>query len=116
MKNKNDPIFLLDYMIESMELIISYIEDVTKEEFMENTQLQDSVIRRLEIIGETAKYLPNEFYEKYDNISFRDMADMRNILIHKYFGVSIIVVWKTASIEIPDIIDDIKEIRENERK
>ena len=60
-----------------------------------------AVIRALEIIGEAVKQLPENFYSEYPEIPWRDIARMRDKLIHKYFGVNLAIVWKTITDSIP---------------
>ena len=55
--------------------------------FYSNHQLQDSVVRRLEIIGEASKLVSEELKEKYAQIAWREATDMKNFLIHAYFGI-----------------------------
>lgn len=66
--------------------IEEYVGGVTKDEFFKSTQLQDAIIRRIEIIGEAVKNLPAEIKEGYSDIAWKEVAGMRDILIHGYFG------------------------------
>lgn len=84
----------IHHILESTELINEYVEDVSMKEFLLSTQIQDSVIRRLEIIGEATKKISMSFREKYPHIPWKLMAGMRDILIHEYFGVDNVLVWK----------------------
>ena len=58
-------------------------------------QNNDAVIKNFITIGEAASHLPEDFIEKHPDIPWRDMRDMRNILVHAYFGVDNQVVWET---------------------
>ncbi|MHA2128220.1 MAG: HepT-like ribonuclease domain-containing protein [Promethearchaeota archaeon] len=68
---------------------------------MESKKLQDSVIRRIEIIGEAIKNIPNEFKEKYNQIPWREIIRMRDILIHQYFGVDLNLTWQVVDRDLP---------------
>ncbi len=80
---KDVKIFLL-HIIESIERIEDYIEGMSREDFMENIQVQDAVLRRLEIIGEAVKNIPQDFRKEYSQIPWKQIAGTRDILIHEY--------------------------------
>lgn len=79
----------LKHILECMELIAEYLENKSKEEFLNSRQLQDSVIRRIEIIGEAVKNIPQDLKDKYTDIPWKRMAGMRDILIHEYWGIDL---------------------------
>ena len=91
---KIDKPYLKD-IFESICKIEDYVIAVsmTKDEFFNNDQVQDAVIRRLEVIGEATKRLAKDFREKYDQIPWRKMAGLRDILIHDYDQVDLEQVW-----------------------
>ncbi len=62
---KKDSQVFIDHILECIGLIESYLRDKTFEDFLGSTQLQDAVIRRIEIIGEATKNLPQDFKEKH---------------------------------------------------
>ena len=95
-------VFLED-ILESIEKIEEYTANIDEEDFYENTIIQDAVLRRLEIIGEAVKNIPDDFREKYPDIPWRQIAGMRDVLIHAYFGVNLRRVWKVAVENIPDL-------------
>jgi len=71
--------------------------------FASNDAMQDAVMRRLEIIGEAVKHLPDEMKDKYPNIPWKNIAGMRDVLIHEYAGVQIERVWRTAKDDLPPL-------------
>jgi len=79
-------------------------------EFINSGILQDAVIRQIEIIGEASKKLSNEIKNFYLDIPWKDIAGMRDKLIHDYFGVDIDAVWETVKKDIPTIEKEIKDI------
>jgi uncharacterized protein with HEPN domain len=115
LKKRDTRVFLED-ILESIEKIEEYTTDINEEEFYENTFVQDAVIRRLEIIGEAVKNIPDDFRVKYPDIPWRQIAGMRDVLIHAYFGVNLRRVWKVIKEDIPElklkilkILEDINE-------
>lgn len=100
---KKDPDILLGHILESIVEIEKCKSYVTKEKFAKTTMVQDAVIRRIQIIGEAVKKLPLEFKRKYPKIAWAEIAGMRDVLIHDYFGVNINVVWKTIQEDIPKL-------------
>lgn len=96
-----DPLHLLEDILECAEKISAYLEKVEKSSFMENGMLQDAVIRNLEIIGEAAKGLPEDFRDQHEEIQWRKISALRNILAHASFGIDNEIVWDLATREIP---------------
>ncbi len=92
---RNDRTYLA-HIRDAIETIAEYIEGVAWEQFSMNKMMIDAVVRELEIIGEASNNLTEEFRQKYPDMSWRRMKDMRNFLIHEYFGVNAKVVWETC--------------------
>ena len=112
MAKKRDELVFLEDILDCIVKIEAYTADLTEKEFEDNTEKQDAVIRRIEIIGEAVKNISQETRAKKTNIPWREMAGMRDIVIHQYFGVTIGLVWRVATSEIPDLKGKIKEIIE----
>lgn len=78
-----DSAYLLD-IFKATKLALSYLEGKNKEDFFKDTQCQDAVIRRLEIIGEAAGRVSVATTTKFQNLPWKKMVSMRNIMIHEY--------------------------------
>ena len=98
---KDDQLYLLNIK-ECIDRIESYTID-GKAVFLENTMIQDAVIRNFEIIGEATKRLPTEFREKYPDIPWQQMAGFRDVLIHDYLKVNLNRVWATIEHNLPQL-------------
>jgi uncharacterized protein with HEPN domain len=107
---KKDPYVLIEHIRESIAAIEDYTHGISKEDFISTPQIQDAVIRRLEIIGEAANKLDSEFIEQFANIPWYEITAMRNILIHEYFGVDLDQVWNTIKKDIRELKQQIEKM------
>jgi uncharacterized protein with HEPN domain len=104
---QRDQIFLLDIR-ESAKLALSYLSGVSIDEFHDDRQLQDAVIRRLEIIGEAARRLSDETRLMMPDIPWADLIGMRNVMIHEYDDVDLSIVWDTVKTDLEKLIAALK--------
>ncbi|MFB2981729.1 DUF86 domain-containing protein [Microseira sp. BLCC-F43] len=101
--------YLLDILI-SAKLALSYVSGKTFTEFEADIQCQDSVTRRLEIIGEAAKRLSQATRLSLSQIPWSDMIGMRNRMIHQYDKVNLAIVWNTLQNALPPLIEELETV------
>ncbi len=101
---KNNFVYI-KHIIEATDKIETYIRGVDFAIFSSNSIIFDAVIRELEIIGEAAGKIDEEFQKQYPDIPWRKIIGARNILIHEYFGINKKIVWDTCQ-------NDLKELKQ----
>ncbi|MBN1455569.1 MAG: DUF86 domain-containing protein [Methanomicrobia archaeon] len=90
-------------IIDSLDKIMKFVEGMSYDDFEHDDKTVFAVVRALEIIGEAVKNIPDEVRERYPEIPWKDMAGMRDKLIHSYFGLRLERVWETVQEEIPPL-------------
>ena len=105
---KNDKIYLV-HIMECIQSIETYIE-LGEVEFFKSKLIQDAVIRNLEVIGEATKKISPELKHREHDIPWIEMAGLRDVLIHDYFGVDLDIVWNVVKQELPRIYNQIENL------
>ncbi|HOT06814.1 MAG TPA: DUF86 domain-containing protein [Methanotrichaceae archaeon] len=107
---------LLDHILQSIELVERYTDGRTEKDFLQSVELSDRVIRRLEIIGEVVKNLPEDLKADHPKIKWREIAGMRDVLIHRYFEVDLELTWQVVQRDIPELKKVIIQMKEGLRR
>jgi len=108
---KKDPGVFIDHILECIALIEKYTIGKTESDFLASSQLQDAVIRRIEIIGEAVKNIPEDLKVEYPDIPWKKISGTRDILVHEYFGVDLQLTWAVLEKDIPDLKIKMERIR-----
>jgi len=100
----------LEDIIFSIRKIEKYTQDKDFDEFSNTEIIFDAVIRNIEIIGESSNQIPIKIREKYSQIQWREIIDLRNILIHNYFQADAKIIWNIIKYDIPILKKQIQQI------
>ena len=96
----------LGHMALAIERIAELVGRIDRDDFERDWTLQNAVIRELEVLGEAAGKLSTDFVSKHrDEVPWKEVTGLRHKLIHDYFEVDLEIVWRTATINIPEIAD-----------
>ena len=112
MSERGNAEFLND-ICESIRRIVTYTNGMDYEAFLSDTKTQDAVVRNLEVLGEAAKNISGALKVKYPKLPWKDLAGVRDKLIHHYFGVNLEIVWCIVTDDLPPLKDEIKLILES---
>ncbi|QDA31471.1 DUF86 domain-containing protein [Thermococcus indicus] len=110
--SKRDPCLFLNDILEAIFRIDEYTEGHEFEDFVRDRKTVDAVLRNLEIIGEAARYVPEEIKEEYGDIPWRRIIGLRNVVIHHYFGVDLNIVWRIIRFQLPELKESVEKIVE----
>jgi uncharacterized protein with HEPN domain len=105
-----DDLAYIEHILDCIRKINEFSSGLTLKEFKTNEMAQDAIIRNIEIIGEASKKISRDTKQTYYKIPWKEIAGMRDKLIHDYLGVDVIVVWKTIKEDIPALEKSISEI------
>ncbi len=107
-----EPLEFVKHIRDECVYILS-VSHITYHDFLDDETLKRAVVRSLEVIGEATKKIPFEFRQKWDSINWKNMAGMRDKLIHDYIGIDYAIVWDVITTKIPELHDQIIEILKN---
>jgi uncharacterized protein with HEPN domain len=107
---KREARLFVEDILDSIIKIESYTHHLSEDEFFQDSLAQDAVVRRLEIMGEAVKNLPEELRLKYPHIPWRQIAGLRDVLTHGYFGVNTARVWLVIEKDLPDLKTKIAQV------
>ncbi len=106
----------IEHILESINKIEEYSKSLSKEKLIKDSIIQDAIVRRIELVGEAAKNLPDDFKEKYFFIPWKEIIGTRDKIIHHYFGVNLDMIWEIITINIPDLKIKILKIKKELKK
>ncbi len=105
-----EPIEFLKHIADECSYLLSVNKELSKDAFLNDETLKRAVVRSLEIIGEATKKIPADFKIKWSSIQWKNMAGMRDRLIHDYIGVNYSIVWDVLNNKIPELHSQIQAV------
>ncbi len=103
----------IEDVLDSVAKIEQYTQVIDEQDFLADTQVQDAVLRRLEIMGEAVKNIPPTFRDRYPDIPWKKIAGLRDVLIHEYFGVNMRRAWKVAKQDIFELKQKLLQVQKD---
>ena len=107
---KKDPEIFIKHILESIEEIEKHTGGISAAGFLRSTLVQDAAIRRLEVIGEAVKKIPAEAKNRAKAVPWKQIAGLRDILIHEYFGVDLKLVWNIIKKDLPALKANMRKV------
>jgi len=101
-------------MVDAAETAMSLTNGLEKAEFLADRTLVDASIKNLSVLGEAAAHIPDEIIHQWPDVPWRMMRDMRNLIIHEYFGVNPDIVWGTINDDLPVVLAGLHQLAERE--
>ena len=107
---RDDTVYLRHHILDAIGLIQEYTKGMSEHEFISNSMTHDAVVRQIEIIGEAARNVSDEFQEQHDDLPWGKMTGIRNKIIHEYFNINFSIVWDTIKDDLPLLKKSVKKI------
>lgn len=100
----------LKHILDAIREIETYTQGVEFESFSQNSMMLHATIRQLEIIGEASNRLSDELRSQFQEVEWPQIIALRNLLIHAYFGVNVLIIWEVVQVNIPVLKKQIEAI------
>ena len=104
---------LLNDILDSIDRIQQYTEGMSLESFSDDQKSVDAVARNLQIIGEAASRLPDEFKEEHSSMEWHKVVGLRHRIVHEYFGIDIEIIWQILRKDLPALRDNLPRTQED---
>lgn len=97
-------------ILEAIERIRRYTEGMDRTVFASDRRTIDAVVRNFTVIGEAARHVPAEITKRHAETPWQDMRDIRNVVVHEYFGVSIDILWETICHDLQPLVEPLEKL------
>jgi uncharacterized protein with HEPN domain len=107
--------FRIEDILLSLDKIARYVAEMDYQTFRTDDKTVDAVERNLQIIGEAAANLPEWLQTRYPDVPWHQMRGLRNILVHRYFGVDLSIIWQTLQEDLPPLVPQLQHVLKQEK-
>jgi uncharacterized protein with HEPN domain len=102
-------------ILHAAQKTILHTQTMAFDQFAKDEWIVDAVLRNLTVIGEAARHIPDEICVQYHEIPWQDIRDMRNIVVHEYFGVDLAMVWLTVTQDLPALVAKLEPLLKSDK-
>jgi uncharacterized protein with HEPN domain len=107
---KRDPDLLVQDTLQAMQKIEIYVAGLDHAGFLRDEKTADAVVRNLEVLGEAARQLPDDFTLRNPNVPWHRIAGLRNRIVHDYFGLDLEIIWQIVQHDLPPLIIKLQKL------
>jgi uncharacterized protein with HEPN domain len=100
---KRDPDLLVQDMLDATRKIEMYTAGLDHAAFLRDEKTADAVVRNLEVLGEAARQMPDDFTKQNPNVPWNQIAGLRNRIVHDYFGLDLEIIWQIIQHDLPTL-------------
>jgi len=108
--SKRDPLQYVEDMLDACRSVLDFTREMTFDEFASDDRTNSAVVRKLEVIGEAARQLPDNLREQHTSIPWREVIGFRNVAVHGYYLVDLRIVWTIVQNDIPAMIPHLERM------
>jgi uncharacterized protein with HEPN domain len=105
----------IEDMLDAISAIVEFVRDTDFDAFRRDRKTVDAVVRNLEVIGEAARFVPEEVRKRFPAVPWQDIVGMRSILIHQYFGIDFDILWATVQKDLPALASALRTVLDSDR-
>jgi uncharacterized protein with HEPN domain len=102
--------FRIRDILAALAAIEDYTDGMTYEVFVADARTRDAVIRNLMTMGESVRWVPDAILDAYPAVPWRLLRDVRNVVVHEYFGIDTAILWETVRGDLPPLVEKLEEM------
>lgn len=110
MKGPLSDIVRIEHVLEAISEVENYLQNISLDDFLINSEKRFATIKQIEIIGEACNRITQDFKDSHPEIEWRQIVAFRNISIHEYFGVNFHIVWEIAKYDLPVLKENFSKV------